>query len=195
MMVLPVASQNGKDGKKKKGKKGQQNGGDVQVNLIVDPTMFGGRHHDEEDEEDEEEGEFNEWDDWAEDTSSMPGGYVPSSSNHSNRSQRPKPKKRRRPARRRNFMASLAMEEDWKRARAWLKKIAIIDGVGCVVWAAIFVYILIGKRCPAGGFNGWCTAYNTSTAAACLLCVSFGVTLFFDVKDLGTSKISPRTRT
>ena len=39
-----------------------------------------------------------------------------------------------------------------------------------------------------------CNAYNVSTASACLLAVSFSVSLFFDVQDLFASKQSPRTR-
>jgi hypothetical protein len=39
-----------------------------------------------------------------------------------------------------------------------------------------------------------CNAYNVSSAAACLLSVAFGVSTFFDVKDLHASKTSPRTR-
>ena len=39
-----------------------------------------------------------------------------------------------------------------------------------------------------------CNAYNVSSAAACFLCVAFGVSVFFDVKDLHASKVSPRTR-
>jgi hypothetical protein len=39
-----------------------------------------------------------------------------------------------------------------------------------------------------------CNAYNVSSAAACLLSIAFGVSTFFDVKDLYASKLSPRTR-
>ncbi|KAJ7582946.1 hypothetical protein C8J56DRAFT_831969 [Mycena floridula] len=178
MMVLPVQGLPG--GKKakgkgqKKGKKGQGGGGDVQVNLIVDPTMFGGGRRDEETEEEEDE---SNWD------GSMPGGYAGSK------------KKRKRAPQRRSVFAGLAMEEQWKKARAWTKKVTVVDVFGLVVWGAVFVFILIGKRCPSGGFNGWCTAYNVSSAAAFLLCVAFGISVFFDIKDLHTSKISPRTRT
>ena len=47
-------------------------------------------------------------------------------------------------------------------------------------------FVLISTRC---------NAYNISSAAACLLCVTFGVSIFFDVQDLHSSKQSPRTRT
>lgn len=136
-MVLPVQGlPGGKKGPKKKGgkkgKRGQHGGGagDVQVNLIVDPTAFERR----EEEDSEEDGEWGE---------SIPGGYGTG--------------KRRRP-RRRSVFAGLAMEEDWKRARGWAKKLAIIDVVGLVLWGAAFVFILIGKRCPSGGFEGWCVS-------------------------------------
>lgn len=39
-----------------------------------------------------------------------------------------------------------------------------------------------------------CTAYNASTAAACLLSLSFAISIYFGVKDLYASKLSPRTR-
>lgn len=141
MMVLPVQGMTGgKKGKKarggKKGKKGNNSGmGDVQVNLIVDPGMFGGRQEEESTDEGEDEGD---WD------GSMPGGY----GNNSRR-------KRRRPPQRRSVFAGLAMEEEWKRARTWAKKMAAVDVLGLIVWGAVFVFILIGKRCPSGAFEGW----------------------------------------
>ncbi|THU81258.1 hypothetical protein K435DRAFT_477393 [Dendrothele bispora CBS 962.96] len=191
MMVLPVQGLPGgkkdkyknKGGKGKKGKGGMMPGGDVQVNLIVDPTIFGGGRRDEEEEysEDEDQRERDEWD-WERGSSSMPGGYGNSSR-----------RKRRRPKRRSVFVG-LAMEEEWKRARKFAKQITAVDSLGAVIWGAVFIYILLGQRCPAGGFDGWCNAYNVSSAAACLLCVAFCVSIFFDIKDLHTSKVSPRTR-
>jgi len=105
----------------KPNKKGKKNGkgSDVQVNLIVDPTMFQGRNPDEGELSDSDEKLFS-----------------------------------RRP-RRRGIVAGLAMEEDWKVGRSWLKKCTAFDCVGVVVWAVVFVFILIGKRCPTGGFEGW----------------------------------------
>ncbi|RDB21069.1 hypothetical protein Hypma_011803 [Hypsizygus marmoreus] len=175
MMVLPVhrlpggkKTKKNKGGKKGKGGKGGDGQGDVQVNLIVDPNVFGRRE--EEDSEDEDGGDLD---------GSIPGAYGTS--------------KKRKP-RRRSVFAGLAMEENWKRARGWAKKLAAIDVAGLVLWGAAFVFIMIGKRCPSGGFDGWCNAYNVSSAAACLLSVAFGVSTFFDVKDLHDSKASPRTR-
>ncbi|KAJ7097788.1 hypothetical protein B0H15DRAFT_901569 [Mycena belliarum] len=179
MMVLPVSGLPG--GKKAKGKGGKRGGkrgnngmpGDVQVNLIVDSNAFGGGRPDDDDdsEEDDDEG------------SSVPGSYDPASA-----------RRKRRRVKRRSVFAGLAMEEDWKRARTWAKKITAIDVFGILLWGATFIYILIGKRCPSGSSEGWCNAFNVSTAAACLLCVSFGVGIFFDVQDLASSKASPRTR-
>lgn len=138
MMVLPVQGLPG--GKKTKnkggrGKKGQGSvAGDVQVNLIVDPSAFGQR------EEESDENDDGEWND------SATGVYESASGAG---------RKRRRRARRRSVFAGLAMEEEWKRARSWLKKIAVFDVLGALLWGAAFVLILLGKRCPSGGFEGW----------------------------------------
>jgi hypothetical protein len=201
-MVLPVAGLPGNQRKNKpnRGKKGQHGplAQDVQVNLIVDPTMFNRR--DEEDEEDEDNEE-----------EPMPPGTFPW--NNGDGSARPKPKRKR--PHRRSVFAGLALEEQWVAARKFLRWITVFDSVFMVMWGIAFVLILIGKRCPAGQFEGWwvvvcqqttrlvansalfprCTTYNLATAAGCLLCLSFGFGLFFDVKDLHASRQSPRTRT
>ncbi|CAL1705140.1 unnamed protein product [Somion occarium] len=177
MMVLPVQGLPGKKGgkKKKKGKGGMP--GDVQVNLIVDPSMFGGRPPAEDESEDASESEFG-----------LPGSYTSSS--------RPGGRRRRGGGkRRRGIFEGLAVEAQWKRARKMLKWVMLVDVCGMVLWGSEFVFVLIGKRCPSGGFEGWCDAYNLSSAAACLLCVAFGFSTFFDIKDLHKSKSSPRTRT
>ncbi|KAG5645069.1 hypothetical protein DXG03_007159 [Asterophora parasitica] len=171
MMILPVQGlPSGKNGKYQGGKKGKGGQGDVQVNLIVDPEAFGRRE--EKSEDDDYDGEWG---------GSVPGSYATG-------------RKKRRP-RRRSVFAGLAMEESWKRARGWTKRLAFFDVAGLLVWGTTFIYILIGKRCPSGGFEGWCNAYNVSSAAACMLCIAFGVNAFFDVRDLHDSKVSPRTRT
>jgi len=191
MMVLPVQSLPGgkqnkkaRGGKGKKGKGAQMGGGDVQVNLIVDPNIFGG-NKDEDDDEEEEEEEEAMWD-W--ERSSVPGGWSSSNSNAAH-------KKKRKRAKRRSVFVGLAMEEEWKKARSFRKKIMAFDIFGVIIWGAVFVIILLGKRCGIGEYDGWCNAYNVSSAAACLLCFVFGLSTFFDIKDLGTSKVSPRTRT
>ncbi|KAI0082834.1 hypothetical protein K474DRAFT_1584923 [Panus rudis PR-1116 ss-1] len=181
MMILPVQGPpGGKKGKKnKKGKKGGGPGGDVQVNLIVDPTMFNGGASPEDSSDDEfSPSEFG----------GMPGSFTTSSNRHHRH-------RHHRKNRRRGIFEGLAMEARWKRARKLLKWGMVADMACMALWGGEFVLILMGKRCPIGSFEGWCDAYNLSTAAACLLCVAFGLSVFFDIKDLHSSKASPRTRT
>jgi len=176
MMVLPIqqAMDGGKGKKGKGGKKGKKGmgGGDVQVNLIVDPGMLRRQQDDRRDEYDQDE--YDE-------SSPVPGTYGQSI-----------PQRRTRP--RRSVFAGLEMENQWRAARALLKKLMFFDIVCVVLWGVEFVLILIGQRCPSGGFEGWCTAYNVASAGACFLFVAFGVSVFFDIKDLFASKTSPRTR-
>ncbi|KAI0093970.1 hypothetical protein BDY19DRAFT_989493 [Irpex rosettiformis] len=174
MMVLPVSGLQG-DKRKKKGKEGKEGGDGVQVNLIVDPGMFAGNMRNEDEDEDLSDTE-----------SSAPGTY--SSSGRTRRRQVRRNK-------RRSVFAGLALEAQWKQARKMLKWGMLVDVFMLFAWGAEFVYILIGRRCPAGAFNGWCDAYNVATAAACLLCLLFGLGIFFDIKDLHASNTSPRTRT
>ena len=193
MMVLPIQGLPGAQ-PKKKGKKGKgSEPGNVQVNLIVDPTMFGRDPERGQDEEEDEE----------DDSTVIPGSYS-GSSGAGQRRRRPK---------RRGIFAGLALEAQWKRARKLLKWQVTVDAIGMVAWGAVFVLVLLGKRCPVGGYLGWCVghffvprasrslelcrcdAYNFATAAACFLCLAFGLSIFFDVKDLSASRASPRTRT
>ncbi|KAF5373886.1 hypothetical protein D9758_000691 [Tetrapyrgos nigripes] len=173
MMVLPVQGLPGgkkdkkKAGKGKKGKGGMMPGGDVQVNLIVDPSIFGGRREEEEEEEDEERGD--EWE-WERGSSSMPGGFGSNSGNN---------RKKKRRAKRRSIFVGLAMEEEWKKARKWAKQITAVDSFGTVIWGAVFVFILIGKRCPAGGFDG-CLPHQFY-----IFVVKFLGSLGYDVNDKG----------
>ena len=135
MMVLPVQGlPGGKPRKKGKKGKGPPDGGGVQVNLIVDPSMFGRDPERASEDEDEEDG-----------SSAVPGSYSGASSAG---------QRRRRPARR-GIFAGLALEEEWKRARKVLKWGVTVDTVGMVLWGAEFVVILLGKRCPVGGYLGW----------------------------------------
>jgi len=154
--------------KKTKGPNKGRRGGqqDLQINLIVDPAAF--QHPDVSSSEDSEDDD---------------------------NTKKTKHKKGRNHKKRRGLFEGLALEEQWLAARAWLRKMTMLDVAGLVVWGATFVFVLTGKRCPSGGFGGWCNAYNVSSAAACLLCVAFGVSIFFDVQDLHSSKQSPRTRT
>ena len=136
-MVLPVQGLPG--GKPKKGKKGKGAPGEgVQVNLIVDPSMFG---------RDSERGREEE-EDWQGDddaTEALPGSYSGASSAG----------RQRRSPRRRGIFAGLAMEEQWRKARKVLKWGTTVDVFAMLLWGMEFVVILLGKRCPVGGFEGW----------------------------------------
>jgi hypothetical protein len=125
--VLPVQGLPGDKAKKKKGKKGKQEQGDVQVNLIVDPTMFGSLRPD-----DEENANLDE----QSSSYSQTGG-----------SGRPK---------RRTIFEGLAIEEEWKAARKELKQSLFLDTVCFFLWSVEFVWTLMRERCPPGSFNGWC---------------------------------------
>ncbi|KAF8586539.1 hypothetical protein K439DRAFT_943972 [Ramaria rubella] len=170
MMVLPVQGlPGGKKTKNKKGKKDKHGGGDVQINLIVDPGLLGGGGRDE-------EGDYDHLD----------GSDMSSRGLGGRRGQVPQ---------RRSIFQGLAMESDWKAARSFLKRMLFVDVLCFIVWVTVFVLVLFGKRCPPGGFNGWCNSYNTATATACILSAAFGFSAFFDIVDLHKSRASPRTRT
>jgi len=164
LAVLPVQGLSGEKAKKKK-RKGKKEQGDVQVNLIVDPTMFGTLHPD-----DEENANLDE---------------LSSSYSQSGTSGRPK---------RRTIFEGLAIEEEWRAGRKELKQMLFLDTVCFFLWSGEFIWILMRERCPPGSFNGWCNAYNVASAGACFLGLVFGVNVFFDVKDLHQSQESPRTR-
>jgi hypothetical protein len=139
MMVLPVSVPGtGKKGKKGKWKKGEGGGAEgVQVNLIVDPGVFGPRE--------EEPNSQDEYDD---------STVGPSSNSHPSRTplySHPKPGARSR----KSIFTGLAQENQWREARAWLKKMLWVDIVGTCLWGTLFVLILMGKRCPVGQFDGW----------------------------------------
>ncbi|TFK54758.1 hypothetical protein OE88DRAFT_1732064 [Heliocybe sulcata] len=179
-MVLPVQhlpggkKAKGAKGGQKGGKKGQQGMGDVQVNLIVDPSMLMpggmGRDAEEEDHSDED----------------VEGSMYGSQAGKGRPSRRPK---------RRGVFEGLALEERWKAARKWARKVMLFDIGMLVLWGAEFGFVMWGKRCPSGAYDGWCDSYNVATACAFLLALAFCLSLFFDVKDLHASRQSPRTRT
>lgn len=184
LAVLPIqhlpggAKNKGSKGeKKKKNKKGDTGGGDVQVNLIVDPGIFRGSRRGRDGEEEEYDEEHSTW------LGTNSGG---SSGTHGRQSKTPK---------RRSIFAGLALEARWKTARKRLKWAMTADVVCFILWGAEFVVTLAGQKCPPGGFDGWCDGYNLAAACSCLTCFSFGFSLFFDIKDLHGSRLSPRTRT
>ncbi|KAG8861990.1 hypothetical protein FRB96_002433 [Tulasnella sp. 330] len=185
MMILPVMQGIGAKGKsgskggtKKKGKRGPEDG--VQVNLIVDPSMFGGdgsgRERRSRRRRDEEEGDSDI------SSSSESNGFSQSKRHH----QKPK---------RQSVFEAIALENDWKAARRTLKWQFTVDILFMLLWSCVFFYVMFGKRCPPGGFEGWCTTYNISSACACLLAFAYAFGIYYDIKDLSASKVSPRTRT
>ena len=126
LAVLPVQGLQGDKSKKKKGKKGKQEQGSVQVNLIVDPTMFGTLRPD-----DEENATLDE---------------LSSSFSQSGVSGRPK---------RRGIFEGLNIEKEWKAARKELKHMIFLDTVCFFLWSAEFIWVLMREKCPPGSFNGW----------------------------------------
>jgi hypothetical protein len=136
MMVLPVSSLPGGKQRGKKGKREKNSGDGVQVNLIVDPGILGGRRSEEDylDDEADDESEYT-----------IPGLFG------SGR------RGRRRAVRhkRRGIFEGLALEAQWKEARKRLKWYTVVDAVMMCLWGALFVFILLGRRCPSGSFDGW----------------------------------------
>ena len=178
VMVLPVQGFPGACKKGKKGKKDSNESG-VHVNLIMDTSRFGQR------------------DDTAESNDS--------NSQFDGRS--------KRTPRRVGILEGLRKEEQWRIARSQLKRQLTFDVLLLIIWATEFMIILVGKRCPPGKFDGWyvlsyplcvhttdtyytrCDSYNTATALACFLVIAFSFSVYVGVKDLHSSKTSPRTRT
>ena len=143
LAVLPVqhlpggTKHKGPKGKKKH-KKGHHGGsGDVQVNLIVDPNALGGSRRGRDEEEDHDDEEYSSW---------LGTNSGRSRGSDGRRSAGPK---------RRSVFAGLALEARWKKARKMLKWTMAVDLVCFILWGAEFVVILMGHRCPAGGFAGW----------------------------------------
>ena len=62
---------------------------------------------------------------------------------------------KRKGRRRRGVFEGLAMEANWKRARKMLKWGMLADLVWLVLWGSEVVFVLLGKRCPCGDFDGW----------------------------------------
>ena len=144
MMVLPIQQLPG--GSKSKGTKGKKNpkkgnpgrNGDVQVNLIVDPNVFGGSRRGRDEEQDDYDDEEHP-------------SWVGTNSGRSSGSNG----RRQRAPKRRSVFAGLALEARWKKARRRLKWAMVADVVCFILWGAEFVVILAGQRCPSGGSEGW----------------------------------------
>jgi len=192
MMMLPMQmGMTGGKGKGKKGKKGKKGmgmsgmGGDVQVNLIIDPRMLGGHGHGPEPDFPPDDSSFYPDPDFG---SSAYSPSRPSAPSHNSNPRRPV---------RRSHAYGLQLERLWSLARSRLKKLIVYDvGMG-IGWALQFGLIIFGGggKCPSGGFAGWCEGFNLAIACSVFLILLFGLSLFFDVRDLMASKISPRQRT
>ncbi|KAF8609878.1 hypothetical protein BDV93DRAFT_517105 [Ceratobasidium sp. AG-I] len=140
-MVLPISRHRAGGKKDKKHGKGNSS---VQVNLIVDPSMFSPK----------QESNLTPGVPWSEQQSANSGGVFTS------------------------------FERLW-----WALG---LDVLGAVVWGVAFVLAMIGPRCPAGGYSGWCNAYNGAVACACIGCVLFLVSAVLVGRDLVSSRRSER---
>jgi hypothetical protein len=148
LVVLPVGQIPGQGGKKgKKNKKNKDGGEGVQVNLIVDPGLLGGGGGGEHDDHGHGDGGERDSDGYT-----LPSGGWSSTNSNSGRGQE------RRPRPRRSIFEALAQENRWRAARRSLKQMTVVDVCGIVVWGVLFVFILMGKRCPAGQYEGWCVS-------------------------------------
>lgn len=166
VMVLPV-HQGGKKPKKKKHKKGMPMQGDVQVNLIVDPSTFMQQPQ----------------------RSRRRGGYSELSGDMDSDDDRPAPP-------RRSVFHGMALEQAWLRARTYTKRLVAFDIIASLAWIGAFIYAsFVGDNCPPGKYQGWCDAYNLSLAGAALIFLCFVASAFFNIRDLRMSSQSPRTRT
>jgi hypothetical protein len=67
-----------------------------------------------------------------------------------------------------------------------------LDVLGAVAWGTAFVLAMIGPRCPAGGYSGWCDAFNGAVACACIGCVLFLTSAALVGRDLLVSRKSAR---
>jgi hypothetical protein len=155
--VLPVGTAGGggggaagsqpkKGGGKGRNDRGGARAGDVQVNLIVDPALFD-RDRDEEPEADE----YYEYEQPDSDAYTLPSSSSRRGGGGGARRRGGPPPSRPR----RSIFIALAQESRWREARAWLKKLMIVDLCGVVLWGGLFVFILMGKRCPSGQYQGW----------------------------------------
>lgn len=175
LTMLPIQAINSDRKGNKARKAGRKKGlnaagtvGDVQINLIMDPRVL--NYPD-----------------------SLPGenGSLDSRGLISDASS---PQGARRTVRRSHWHG-LAMERAWNMARSRLKRVIIYDALMFIIWCVEFGFVIIGPRCPIGGYLGWCDGFNIATASTAFLILLFALSLFFDVRDLMVSKISPRERT
>jgi len=181
--VLPssVSHAQGNKSKKKTGTRHQHQ--PVNVNIIVDPRLFSSH--------------------------SQPDSGTPSSASYPSGAVRPSP------------FIIIALETEWLRARKALKVKFAVDILICLLWLVTFVVAILNARCPPGEFQGCCVTrpfiiiyfasssilrgflmmvgthyrcngYNTAVACACLSSLAWFLSVVFGIRDLSTSRVSPR---
>ncbi|GAA5961443.1 hypothetical protein JCM3765_003582 [Sporobolomyces pararoseus] len=95
-----------------------------------------------------------------------------------------------------SILSHVALEERWLAARKQVKWNATVDFLTGTLWGGVGVWAIgfNGKKCPMGGFEGYCNLYNTALAFSILLSIAFFTSFAFDCLDLSRAKVSPRHR-
>ncbi|KAG8696006.1 hypothetical protein FRC08_007419 [Ceratobasidium sp. 394] len=153
-MVLPI-SHHRAGGRGRKGRKQRKGQDSVQVNLIVNPSMFSSGQR---------ESKLAPGVPWTEQQAANSSGVF----------------------------TSFERERARLSARKGLWWALGLDVLGAVVWGVAFVLAMIGPRCPAGGYSGWCDAYNGGVACACIGSALFVTSGVLVGRDLMASRKSDR---
>ncbi|ETS61041.1 hypothetical protein PaG_04979 [Moesziomyces aphidis] len=172
-MVIPIMAggAGGKPGKGgmfgKKGKSAMQQG--TTVNLIVDPSLLGQRADESDSETDEDE--------------TLPG------------EERRRKKRRAKKRQKLGMLGNMKLQARWRVARTSLKWDCAWDVVMCLLWGAAAVMALgVGKKCPSGTAEGWCTLYNSAIACAIVAALVGLVAIYCDIVGLRASRAPPKAR-
>lgn len=171
-MVIPVMAGGGAGAKGrgmfgKKGKKTVHHG--TTVNLIVDPSMLGKRVDDTDSETDEDETLDEE--------------------------QRRRKRRRAKKRQKMGMLDNIRNQARWQAARKSLKWDCAWDVVLCLLWGAAAVMALgVGKKCPSGTAEGWCSMYNGAIASAIIATLLWIVAIYCDIVALRASKAPPKSR-
>ncbi|UZJ53195.1 hypothetical protein CBS101457_002515 [Exobasidium rhododendri] len=88
-------------------------------------------------------------------------------------------------------MGNIQMQRRWRLARSKVKLFTTWDIILCILWIACDVVSLgLGKKCNVGG--GWCAFYNAAIACGVTVVVFLLGAIYFDYRDLKTSRQAPR---
>ncbi|SNX82496.1 uncharacterized protein MEPE_01202 [Melanopsichium pennsylvanicum] len=172
-IVIPIMTDAGADAKPvmfgKKNKKAMMHQGTT-VNLIVDPSLLGKRGTDDSDSD-------------TDDNETLPGA------------ERRWEKRRGKKKAKLGMLGNMRLQAHWRVARTSLKWNCAWDVILCLLWGTAAVLTLgVGKKCPSGSSEGWCTLYNAAIACsivATLLCM---VAILCDIAGLRASKAPPKAR-